>query len=336
MTNDRKSSGLFHVLKAQQFDRTILDTLSELATEIRMVAKTPEGLNFLRNLLSHKRVMLYFTQPSTRTFLSFENACHILGIQTSDIRETAISSELKGETREDALRTFSSYVDMIIMRTVKEGLAADTARHLDETDRPVPIINAGSGRDQHPTQALLDIYTLHRSFMERGGIDGKTIAMVGDLNRGRTVRSLCYLMKNYSDVNLVFVSPEAFRMRDDLKGFLRNRSINFTEHDKLEDVIPEVDAVYMTRIQDEYDTDGESGSIDLDHFTFHLRFLEMLKPDAIIMHPMPRRDEIDRRVDLDPRAMYWRQARNGMWTRAAIVATIFDVDQEIKERFRNQ
>jgi aspartate carbamoyltransferase catalytic subunit len=332
MAIEDKTARLFHVLRAQQFDRDLLDELCDLTTVVRKVAKTKEGLDFLRSLLSHRRVMLYFTQPSTRTFLSFENACHILGCQTSDIREAATSSELKGETREDAIRTFSSYVDMVVMRTVVEGLADRTARHMDETDRPVPIINAGSGKDQHPTQALLDIYTLHRSFEHRGGIDGKTIAMVGDLARGRTVRSLSYLMKNYSDVRLIFVSPDSLRMNYDLKEFLDKRGIPWSEHDNLEEVVPEADAVYMTRIQDEYDEHGESRGIDLENFTFHYHLLPRLKPNAIIMHPLPRRDEIDLRVDADPRALYWRQVRNGMWMRTAVMSVIFGVDDVIRER----
>ncbi|MBN2489284.1 MAG: aspartate carbamoyltransferase [Planctomycetes bacterium] len=332
MTRQSGIGRLFHVLRAQQFDRPLLDHLCDLTTLIRKVAKTREGLNFLRSLLSHKRVMLYFTQPSTRTFLSFENACHILGVQTSEIRNPATSSEYKGESSEDAIRTFSSYVDMIVMRTNVEGLADQTARHLDETERPVPIINAGSGRDQHPTQALLDIYTLHRSFEHRGGIDGKTIAMVGDLARGRTVRSLSYLMKNYRDVKLIFIAPPSLAMRDDLKQFLDKRQIDWSEHDNLEDVVPRADAIYMTRLQDEHDVAGESRQLDLTNFTFHYRFLERLGPEAIVMHPMPRRDEIDRRVDGDPRAVYWRQARNGMWTRTSILANIFAVDDAILER----
>ena len=143
--------------------------------------------------------MLYFTQPSTRTFLSFNNACHILGMRTSEIRDPSTSSEVKGESFEDSIRTFSSYVDVIVMRTKESGRAAQAARLMNGIPRPVPVINAGSGSDQHPTQALLDIYTLQRSFEDCGGIDGKVIGMMGDLKRGRTVRSLCYLMKNYSE-----------------------------------------------------------------------------------------------------------------------------------------
>ncbi len=320
---------LFHVLKSQQFDRERLDYLCSLSTVVRKVAKSRAGSDFLRSRLSHRRAMLYFTQPSTRTFLSFLNACQILGIQTSEIRDPSTSSEYKGEDLKDALRTFSSYVDLIVMRTNREGVADRIADHLDATDRPIPVINAGSGKDQHPSQALLDVYTLHRSFQFKGGIDGKTIAMVGDLARGRTVRSLCYLMKNYEDVRLVFVSPHGFGMLPDLKEFLTKRSIAFEETDDLRDVLPRCDALYMTRVQDEHDVDDESHSFDADRFTLHYDDLARLREDAVIMHPLPRRQEIDRRIDGDSRAMYWRQARNGMWMRVAMIATIFDVAGEI-------
>jgi aspartate carbamoyltransferase catalytic subunit len=178
----------YHVLIAQQFDRAGLETLGALATRIRRIAKTEAGMTFLRGVLGNKRVMLYFSQPSTRTFLSFTSACQILGMQTGEVRDTATSSEFKGESQEDSVRTFSSYFDAIVMRTQIGGLAERMAWVLSNTERPVPIINAGSGKDQHPTQALLDVYTLQRSFERRGGIDGKTIVFVGDLARGRTVR----------------------------------------------------------------------------------------------------------------------------------------------------
>ncbi len=324
---------IYHVLRAQQFDRELLDRLCELTTRIRKVAKVKTGADYLQGLLSHKRAMLYFTQPSTRTFLSFLSACHILGIKVCEIRDPSTSSEFKGETPEDAIRTFSSYVDVIIMRTPQAGFVDATARMLDETERPVPVINAGSGKDQHPTQALLDIYTLHRSFKERGGIDGKTIAMVGDLARGRTVRSLSYLMKNYKDVKLIFVAPEARRMGEDIKAFLDKQGIQWKEHDNLEDILPEVDAVYMTRLQHEYDVADESSRIDYSKFSFKVQHLELLPKDAIIMHPLPRRDELDRRVDKDPRAKYWRQERNGMWMRVAVIASIFGIDKDILDPY---
>jgi aspartate carbamoyltransferase catalytic subunit len=319
----------FHVLKTQQFDRALLDDLCELTTTVRRAAKTREGLLFLRGLLAEKRAMLYFTQPSTRTFLSFNNACQLLGIQTSEIRDASTSSEIKGESLLDSLRTFSSYVDVIIMRTKEEGLAESAAGLFDRIRRPVPVLNAGSGKDQHPTQALLDIYTLERSFRHRGGIDGKTIAMMGDLKRGRTVRSLSYLMKVYKDVKLVFIAPPAFRMEEDIKAHLREHGVSFTETEDMEAVLPSLDALYVTRIQDEHDKAGESSAVDISRFKLGTAHLPRMKTDAVIMHPLPRRDEIHPDVDDDPRAKYWRQERNGMWMRAAILTKIFGVDGRI-------
>jgi aspartate carbamoyltransferase catalytic subunit len=322
-------SPFFHVLKTQQFDRALLDGMCELTTAVRRVAKTREGLLFLRGLLADKRAMLYFTQPSTRTFLSFNNACQLLGIQTSEIRDASTSSEIKGESLLDSLRTFSSYVDVIIMRTKEEGLAESAANLFDHIRRPVPVLNAGSGKDQHPTQALLDIYTLERSFRHRGGIDGKTIAMMGDLKRGRTVRSLSYLMKVYKDVKLVFIAPPAFKMEEDIKAHLREYGVAYTETEDMESVLPSLDALYVTRIQDEYDQGGESSKVDLSRFKLGTAHLPRMKSDAVIMHPLPRRDEIHPDVDEDPRAKYWRQERNGMWMRAAILTKIFGVDGQI-------
>jgi aspartate carbamoyltransferase catalytic subunit len=319
-------SPFFHVLKTQQFDRALLDGLCELTTAVRRLAKTRDGLLFLRGLLADKRAMLYFTQPSTRTFLSFNNACQILGIQTSEIRDASVSSEIKGESLLDSLRTFSSYVDVIIMRTKEEGLAESAAGLFDRIHRPVPVLNAGSGRDQHPTQALLDIYTLERSFRARGGIDGKVIGMMGDLKRGRTVRSLSYLMKNYRDVRLVFIAPPAFRMEEDIKAHLREHGVRYSATEDMEAALSSLDALYVTRIQDEHDKAGESSAVDTSRFKIGTRHLPAMKSDAVIMHPLPRRDEVHPDVDDDPRAKYWRQERNGMWMRAAILLRIFGAD----------
>lgn len=320
---------LFHVLKSQQFSRSLLDELYDITNKIRRLNKSKEGLDYLRRILSHKRAMLYFVQPSTRTFLSFINACQILGIRTSEIRDTTTSSEVKGESIYDTIRTFCSYVDVVIMRHPRAGFTEEIANYLDQTPRPVPIINGGSGPDQHPTQALLDIYTLRESFNEYGGIEGKTIALVGDLKRGRTVRSLVYLLKHFKDIRLVFVAPEEFQMQDDIKEFCSRENMPFSEINNLKDVIPEADAIYMTRIQDEYDSSGESRTIDNSAFHFKHEFLDLLKPHGILMHPFPRRTEIDISVDSDPRAKYWRQERNGMWTRVAILVKIFEVDEKI-------
>lgn len=315
-----------HILRADQFDRGFLDYLCQLTDTIRRFNKSKEGLQHLRNLLPHKRAMLYFTQPSTRTFLSFQSACHILGIQPSEIRDSSTSSELKGESIEDSLKTFSSYVDLIIMRSPVPGLCDRTAAILDKSDRPIPIINAGSGPDEHPTQALLDVYTLSRSFKDLGGLNQKTICMVGDLRRGRTIRSLSKLLCEYEDIDIIYVSPKDFEIEKDLKDFLNSKGLRFQETQDFKSAIASSDAIYMTRIQDEYDSEGESSSRHYDDFSLKKDHLQMIKDDCIIMHPLPRRGELDPNIDSDPRAKYWRQERNGMWTRVAMLTILLGVD----------
>jgi aspartate carbamoyltransferase catalytic subunit len=329
-----KSEGrLFDVIYAQQFNREFLDYLCNLADMIRGLAKTKMGHKKLKSLLPHKRAMLYFVQPSTRTFLSFQNACYILGLSVSETRGTTTSSEVKGESPEDTIRTFASYVDLIVCRHPEAGFAEKMAWVLNQTERPVPVLNGGSGPDQHPTQALLDIYTLEREFDSIGGLDGKKIAMVGDLKRGRTVRSLSYLMKNYTDVKLYFVSPDIFKMKDDIKSFLDKHKIPFHETNDFESIMPEVDAIYMTRIQDEY-AESPSGKAETHpEFHFKTEHLSIIQPHCAILHPLPRRYEIEIAVDKDPRAAYWRQERCGMWIRAALIAHIFGVEQEISKEF---
>ena len=321
-----------HVIIAQQFDRERLDALGELATRIRRIAKTREGMDFLQSVLSHKRAMLYFSQPSTRTFLSFCAACQILGLKIGEVRDTATSSEFKGESQEDSVRAFSSYFDLIIMRSKIGGLAERMAWLLSNSERPVPILNAGSGKDQHPTQAVLDIYTLQRSFEETGGIDGKRVVFVGDLLRGRTVRSLSSLLTHYRDVEQVFVAPPQLQVAEDIQAMLAEAGVTFKLTDDFRSEIPSADAIYMTRVQDEWDSQqGDSGKIDISKFCFGKDELALLKPTGDIMHPLPRRLEISTDVDSDPRAVYWRQMRNGMWVRAAMIATIFEKQQMIDE-----
>ncbi len=325
----------YHTLYAQQFDGALLGRLALLANEIRAIGKTRVGTEFLRSQVSHKRAMLYFSQPSSRTFLSFKSACQILGVPTGEVRDTSISSEFKGESRDDSVRTFSSYFDMIIMRTPEKGLAEKSAWVLSHSERPIPIINAGSGPDQHPTQALLDIYTLLRSFEKHGGLRNRTVVFCGDLLRGRTVRSLSYLLTNYPGIRMIFVAPDELQILPDVLEMLKRKRIEFSCTDNLRAAIPEADAVYMTRIQDEWDkSKGESARIDTSRFKFGAEELALLSPRAIIMHPLPRRDEISTVVDNDPRAMYWRQMRNGMWIRTALIAMTFGCEQRIHDYFR--
>jgi aspartate carbamoyltransferase catalytic subunit len=219
---------------------------------------------------------------------------------------------------------------MIIMRSPEQGLAEKMSWELSNSSRPIPILNAGSGKDQHPTQALLDIYTLVRSFEEKGGLDGRTVVFCGDLLRGRTVRSLSYLLTNFENVKQVFVAPAELQVPDDVKAILDEKGVEYQVSDDLRGAVGVADAVYMTRIQDEWDSSkGDSAKIDTSLFKFGAEELALLKPDGIIMHPLPRRDEIATCCDHDPRAMYWRQMRNGMWIRAALIAATFGYEKAI-------
>lgn len=331
-----KGEKIFHIIFSQQFSRECIESLSRLATMMRKIAVSREGMSFLKSLLSHKRSMLYFVQPSTRTFLSFMAACQILGITCNEVRDPQTSSEVKGESEYDSVHTFSSYFDLIIMRHPKEGLAERLAYMMNDIGITLPVINAGSGKDQHPTQALLDIYTLIRAFEHTPqGLDNRTIAFIGDLKRGRTVRSLTYLLCLYNDIKLYFVSPSELQLGDDLKDHLRKAKKVFEEVDDLNKILPLVDAVYMTRIQDEYDVAGESKKIDYYKFSLTQDSVKLMKPTAVVMHPLPRRREIDVAIDNDPRAHYWKQVRNGMWIRSALIATIFGIEGKIMEYFND-
>jgi len=325
----------FHVLFAQQFDRESLELLCRVAEKARLIHKNRDkGRRFLKRLLFGTHALNFFSQPSTRTFLSFQTAQEILGMGLRDIRDPATSSEAKGEELEDSIRTFSSYVDLMVMRHPDRRSAELGAWVLNKSDRRIPVINGGSGKDQHPTQALTDIYTLYKSF--DGEIDGKTIVMVGDLARGRTVRSLSYLMKNYQGMELIFVSPARLRMKKDIKFFLDRHNIPYQEVGNLKEVVPSADAIYMTRVQDEHDKKAADAKLGVRRsvgakYRFKKKYLDLMKEGAVLMHPLPKRDEIDEKVGYSrkPGVVFWRQERNGMWIRVALIATIFGKEKEI-------
>ena len=362
---------LRHLIFSGQFTRPLLDKLCRLADKIRLLAKSKEGHRFLNTLLSHKRAMLYFTQPSTRTFMSFAAACQILGMTCNEVRDLSVSSEAKGESPFDSIRMFSSYFDLIIMRSHIPKFAECCGYMMntlaDSQRRSVPILNAGAGADEHPTQALLDIYTIQRAFSFthpkdsrqwtrydelrqsfpglRKGIAGKTIGFCGDIRRGRTVRSLAQLLALHEQVRLVFIAPPhpALALPRDLKDKLIDAKVDVRECHSLEDqldgkpVIEQFDALYMTRIQREHNSGAEEqelNELDFSQFKLTKSLVSRMKPYAAILHPFPRDKEfgeIPPAIDDDERAFYFRQARNGMWARAALVAHIFDVDGEIND-----
>jgi aspartate carbamoyltransferase catalytic subunit len=326
---------IFHIIFAEQFDRETLDFICRIATTLRKIGGSKAGRDYLRTLLSHKSAMLYFTQPSTRTFLSFVRACQYLGINYAEVRDPNISSFYKGESEIDGVRTFSNYFDLIIMRHHEGGLAERVAYMMSEIGCSIPVINGGSGSDEHPTQALLDIYTLQRSFEKKSkGIEGIHVGFLGDVARGRTVRSLAKLLVKYN-AKITFIAPSELAIRDDLRNWLDKNQADYSETNKLSDVIKDVDAMYVTRIQDEYKLGDGEQPVDIDYspYSLTLKEVDLMKSDAIIMHPLPRRGELAPEIDFNHRAKYWEQEVNGMWSRAALIAYLFNVESHILDYY---
>ncbi len=295
-----------HVIESQQFSRALLEDLFVRAEEIKR-----EPHRFMGRLAGQVMAALFY-EPSTRTRLSFEAAMLRLGGQTmgtDNARE--FSSAAKGETLEDTIRIVSGYSDVIVLRHSEEGAARRAA-----SVSTVPVINAGDGPGQHPTQALLDLYTI-RDELTR--IDGVRVAMVGDLANGRTVRSLTYLLSKFKDVKVWFVAPPEVAMRADLKAHLDEHRIPWVETQDLDSVLPEVDVVYMTRIQKERFADPETYNKVKGVYRMDRRAMGLMRKYAILLHPLPRVDEIAPEVDADPRSAYFRQARNGLHIRMALL-----------------
>ncbi len=300
---------LKHVVEAQQFDRGLLEIVFDVADDMKA---SLQGANQYAGELECCIMASLFYEPSTRTRFSFESAMSRLGgkiITTENARE--FSSASKGESLYDTIRIMSGYADVIVMRHHEAGSAKKAAAAAS-----VPVINAGDGAGQHPTQALLDMYTIKDNF---SAIDGLEIAMVGDLRYGRTVRSLAYLLTKYNDIRIHFVSPAVCRMENDIKEFLDRMDVPWTEENDLEKVLPRVDCVYMTRVQKERFQDPEDYKEAAGKYVLDLEKTQLMKSSAIIMHPLPRVNEIPPEVDNDPRARYFQQARNGLFVRMALL-----------------
>ena len=365
----QRNGRLKHLIFGAQLTPELLERFCRSADKIRQLSKSKKGCDRLRELLSHKRAMLYFTQPSTRTFLSFMAACQIMGLTCNEVRDRQTSSEVKRESPMDSIRMFSSYFDVIIMRSPVANFAECCAYLMNELEqkemRSVPIINGGSGSDEHPTQALLDAYTIQRTFQfdssQVGGPSrfetlresfpdltkspaNKTYCFCGDMGRGRTVRSLAIALSQFENVRMVFVSPDqdALKLDDDLKTRLREANVPFHELDSLDagingrPMLSEIDCLYMTRIQREHNSEQDSReqeALDLAPFQLTMERVAKMRSYAPIMHPFPRDsvvNEIPTEVDQDDRAMYFRQARNGMWARAALLVHLFDVSEDLQ------
>ncbi len=299
-------SRLRHVVESQQFSRPLLEELLDRADEMKH-----QPHHFSGRLAGQVMAALFY-EPSTRTRLSFEAAMLRLGgrtMGTDNARE--FSSAAKGETLEDTIRIVSGYADVIVLRHNEEGAARRAA-----AVSSVPVINAGDGPGQHPTQALLDLYTIRD---ELGHVDGVRIAMVGDLANGRTVRSLAYLLSKFRDIRICFVAPPQVAMREDIKDHLDEHHVPWVETQDLDAVLPQVDVIYQTRIQKERFIDEASYLALKGVYRIDASTLSRMRKEAIVMHPLPRVDEIAPEVDADPRAAYFRQARNGLYIRMALL-----------------
>jgi aspartate carbamoyltransferase catalytic subunit len=294
-----------HVVEVSQFGRDDLELVFERADAMRSSTTN-------NSLLAGKILATVFYEPSTRTRLSFESAMLRLGgqiVSTENARE--FSSAIKGETVEDTVRIINGYADAIVIRHYEQGSARRAASVSD-----VPIINAGDGPGEHPTQALLDLYTIRH---ELGRLDNLRVALVGDLRFGRAVRSLAMLFTRTSGCELIFVSPPTVPMGDDVRAALSEANVPFRDEPDLTGAVRNADVVYQTRVQRErFDSDAQYQA-SKGIYLIDREALDQMKPDAILLHPLPRVDEISVEVDSDPRAAYFRQAHNGVFVRMAVL-----------------
>ena len=292
---------------------SIEDFSREEITYILNTSKTMEPVATQgSDMLKGKILATLFFEPSTRTRLSFEAAMLKLGGSVIGFAEAELASVKKGENLADTVRTVENYADVIALRHPLDG-AAKLAAELSK----VPIINGGSGSEEHPTQALVDLYTMQK---EKGKIDGLKIALVGDLRYGRTVHSLAYALSLYN-IDLYLISPESLRMRREVRRTIQNK-IPVTEGSNLEKVIPQIDVLYVTRIQKERFPDPAEYAKVKGVYKINLDTLSTAKKDMIILHPLPRVDEITPEVDKTPQARYFQQVWNGVVVRMALLALV--------------
>ncbi|MEW5983858.1 MAG: aspartate carbamoyltransferase [Acidobacteriota bacterium] len=300
---------LTHVLESQQFTVPLLLELFDRAGQMERIVARGGTRDYAGRVMAS-----LFYEPSTRTRFSFEAAMYRLGGRVLSTEHARIfSSEVAEERLEDTIRIMAGYSDVIVLRHNEPGGAQRAARV-----SAVPVINAGDGGGgQHPTQALLDLYTIYR---ERRTMDGLTIAIVGELDQGRTARSLAYLLSKFERVKIHFVSPPEIQMQQDILDHLDEHDVWYDLHTDVESIVGGVDVIYQTRIRPDRVADRTS----LGRYTIDTRLLRRMKPDAMILHPLPRTVEIDKAVDDDPRALYFKQAQNGLFIRMALLTLLWD------------
>lgn len=297
------------ILSVSQFSRGDLEYIFGVAHEMREMVTRVGSFDLLKG----KILANLFYEPSTRTSSSFTSAMERLGGSVIPINEVRYSSVSKGESLPDTVRTLECYADVIVLRHPEVGASAIAAKYARK-----PIINAGDGVGEHPTQALLDLFTI---VSELKHIDGLTVTMLGDLKFGRTVHSLSRLLSLF-DVRLRYVSPEILRMPSEIIDELNAKGISQSEHQTLEEVIPQTDVLYVTRVQKERFTDQELYESVKGAFVITPETMRLAKDEMVVMHPLPRVGEISMEVDDDPRAAYFRQMEYGLYVRMALLAMV--------------
>lgn len=294
-----------HLLSPLDFSVEELDELFEIADDIE---RDPEKY---AHICAGKKLATCFYEPSTRTRLSFETAMLNLGGSVLGFSDAASSSASKGESVSDTIRVISCFADICAMRHPKEGAAFVAASHAT-----IPVINAGDGGHQHPTQTLTDLMTIHAL---KGRLGGFTIGLCGDLKFGRTVHSLINALVRYENVTFKFISPEELRVPDYIIEMLKEKEIPYEEEISLESCIPELDLLYMTRVQRERFFNEEDYVRLKDYYILDKAKMELAKPDCLVLHPLPRVNEISVEVDNDERAVYFKQVKYGVYVRMALI-----------------
>ena len=306
-----------HLISPLDFSVEELDKLLNLANDIE---KNPEKY---AHICDGKIIATLFYEPSTRTRLSFESAMMKLGGKTLGFSSANSSSAAKGESVADTIRTVSCFADICAMRHPKEGAPLVASRR-----SKVPLINAGDGGHNHPTQTLTDLLTIHR---EKGRLNDLTIGFCGDLKFGRTVHSLVKAMARYENIKFVFISPSELKIPEYLKEDLLNaKNLDYKEVENIEDVVSELDVLYMTRIQKERFFSEQEYIRLKDSYILDLKKINNSKEDLTIMHPLPRVNEIATEVDDDPRAKYFEQVENGRWIRMALILKMLGLENEVE------
>jgi aspartate carbamoyltransferase catalytic subunit len=297
------------IISVRQFTRDNLDYIFGVADEMRAVVRRVGSTDLLKGHV----LACVFYEPSTRTSSSFIAAMSRMGGSVIPINEVRYSSVTKGESLPDTIRTLESYADVIVLRHPEIGASEVAAKYARK-----PIINAGDGVGEHPTQALLDLYTIRTDL---GRLDGLHVAMVGDLRYGRTVHSLARLLCLY-DVRMTFVSPEILRLPLDVMNEVKDHNLPVRETYDVNDVIADVDVLYVTRVQRERFADQAQYDEVKDWYVITPELMEKAKEQMVVMHPLPRVSEISYAIDDDPRAAYFRQMENGMYIRMALLAAV--------------